>query len=100
MVTHDVDEALFVADRIVMMTNGPRARVGDVIVVPWERPRLRADVLNHPQYYELRGRMLRFLEDQDERRAPHPPAMNGDDSDEDGEADPREQCAEAIADVA
>ena len=100
MVTHDVDEALFVADRIVMMTNGPRARVGDVIVVPWERPRLRADVLNHSQYYELRGRMLRFLEDQDERRAPHPPVMNGDDSDEDGEPEPREQCAEAIAEVA
>jgi nitrate ABC transporter ATP-binding subunit len=100
MVTHDVDEALFVADRIVMMTNGPRARVGDVIVVPWERPRLRSDVLNHPQYYELRGRMLRFLEDQDERRAPHPPVMNGDDSDEDGEPEPREQCAEAIAEVA
>jgi nitrate ABC transporter ATP-binding subunit len=100
MVTHDVDEALFVADRIVMMTNGPRAKVGDVIVVPWERPRVRADVLNHPQYYELRGRMIRFLEDQDERRASHPPMSNGDDGDEEGEPDPRENCADVIAEVA
>jgi nitrate/nitrite transport system ATP-binding protein len=69
MVTHDVDEALFVADRIVMMTNGPRAKVGDLIEVPWQRPRVRDEVLNHPQYYELRGRMLRFLEEQDTRHS-------------------------------
>lgn len=69
MVTHDVDEALYLADRIVMMTNGPAASVGDVIDVPWERPRIRAEVLDHPQYYKLRGRMLKFLEDQDHKKA-------------------------------
>jgi nitrate ABC transporter ATP-binding subunit len=65
MVTHDVDEALFVADRIVMMTNGPAAKVGKVIEVPFERPRIRTAVLEHAAYYQLRGEMLEFLEDQD-----------------------------------
>ncbi len=72
MVTHDVDEALFVADRIVMMTNGPAARVGRVIEVPFERPRIRTAVLDHPEYYKLRGQMLDFLEEQDHKRSPSP----------------------------
>src|SRR5690606_11762144 len=72
MVTHDVDEALFLADRIVMMTNGPRARVGDIPACPFERPRRRSDVLAHPEYYRLRERMIAFLEEQDQHR--HQPA--------------------------
>lgn len=51
MVTHDVDEALFMSDRVVMMTTGPRARIGDIAQIPSARPRLRADVLEHPEYY-------------------------------------------------
>ena len=51
MVTHDVDEALFLSDRVVMMTNGPAARVGDILDVPFPRPRDRAAVLEHPDYY-------------------------------------------------
>jgi nitrate/nitrite transport system ATP-binding protein len=66
MVTHDVDEALFLADRVVMMTNGPAAKVGAIIEVPFARPRRREDVLSHPAYYELRGRMICFLEQQDQ----------------------------------
>jgi nitrate ABC transporter ATP-binding subunit len=69
MVTHDVDEALFVADRVVMMTNGPEARVGDVVEVPFPRPRDRSDVLEHPRYYELRERLITFLEEQERRPA-------------------------------
>ncbi len=65
MVTHDVDEALFLADRIVMMTNGPRARVGEVIETPFGRPRRRAAVLQHPEYYEKREQMIAFLEEQE-----------------------------------
>jgi nitrate ABC transporter ATP-binding subunit len=65
MVTHDVDEALFLADRIVMMTNGPRARVGKVIATPFERPRRRAAVLAHEAYYEKREEMIAFLEEQE-----------------------------------
>jgi nitrate ABC transporter ATP-binding subunit len=70
MVTHDVDEALFLADRIVMMTNGPRATVGEVIETPFGRPRTRAEVLAHPAYYECRARMLHFLEEQERRKGP------------------------------
>lgn len=65
MITHDVDEALFMSDRVVMMTNGPRARVGAIFQVPFDRPRVRTDVLEHPEYYEYREQMIQFLEDQD-----------------------------------
>jgi nitrate/nitrite transport system ATP-binding protein len=68
MVTHDVDEALFLSNRIVMMTNGPRARVGDLLESPFARPRVRTDVLGHPEYYGMRERMIRFLEEQDHKK--------------------------------
>jgi len=63
MVTHDVDEALFLADRIVMMTNGPEAEVGDILEVPFPRPRDRKTVLEHPDYYRLRAHLITFLEE-------------------------------------
>jgi nitrate ABC transporter ATP-binding subunit len=63
MVTHDVDEALFLSDRVVMMTNGPRATVGEILHVPFERPRNRASLLEDPAYYALRERLIGFLED-------------------------------------
>ena len=62
MVTHDVDEALFLSDRIVMMTNGPEAEVGDVLEVKFPRPRHRKDVMEHPDYYKLREHLIEFLE--------------------------------------
>jgi ABC-type nitrate/sulfonate/bicarbonate transport system ATPase subunit len=62
MVTHDVDEALFLSDRIVMMTNGPEAEVGDIMEVPFPRPRNRKDVVEHPDYYRLREHLITFLE--------------------------------------
>lgn len=68
MVTHDVDEALFLSDRVVMMTNGPEARVGEILTVPFERPRDRAAVMDHPDYYALRERLIGFLEEQGHRR--------------------------------
>ncbi len=68
MITHDVDEALFMSDRVVMMTNGPRARVGAIFDIPFERPRVRSEVLEHPEYYQTREQMLAFLEDQDHQR--------------------------------
>jgi nitrate/nitrite transport system ATP-binding protein len=64
MVTHDVDEALFLSDRVVMMTNGPAARVGDILEVPFARPRNRKSVLDDPMYYPLRERLITFLEGQ------------------------------------
>jgi nitrate/nitrite transport system ATP-binding protein len=63
MVTHDVDEAILLADRVVMMTNGPRAKIGRVMDVPLARPRTREGLLAHPRYYELREELIGFLED-------------------------------------
>jgi nitrate ABC transporter ATP-binding subunit len=62
MVTHDVDEALLLADRIVMMTNGPAATIGGILQVPLPRPRVRAQVLEHPAYYSACDQLLNFLE--------------------------------------
>jgi nitrate ABC transporter ATP-binding subunit len=64
MVTHDVDEALYLSDRVVMMTNGPHARVGDILDVPFARPRRRQEVMDAPEYYVLRERLVGFLEGQ------------------------------------
>jgi len=69
MVTHDVDEALFLADRVVMMTSGPAARVGEILDVELPRPREREAVLANPDYYRLRERLLRFLGEHDRARA-------------------------------
>ncbi|MBV9126445.1 MAG: ATP-binding cassette domain-containing protein, partial [Verrucomicrobia bacterium] len=63
MVTHDVDEALFLSDRIVMMTNGPAAEVGDILEVKFPRPRERQAVMAHPDYYRLREHLITFLEE-------------------------------------
>ena len=62
-VTHDVDEAILLADRVVMMTNGPRARIGKVMPVDLPRPRSRQALLAHPRYYEYRAELLGFLEE-------------------------------------
>ena len=61
MVTHDVDEAIFLSDRVVMMTDGPEAEVGDILHIPFERPRNRAAILADPRYPELRTHLLDFL---------------------------------------
>jgi nitrate ABC transporter ATP-binding subunit len=62
MVTHDIDEALYLADRLILMTDGPEAPVGEVLEVPFDRPRARASVLAHPQYHAWRRRVIDFLE--------------------------------------
>lgn len=61
MITHDIDEALFLADRIVMMTNGPQATIGEIVPVPFPRPRIRDIIMEDPNYYELRNYVLDFL---------------------------------------
>jgi nitrate/nitrite transport system ATP-binding protein len=63
MVTHDIDEAILLADRVVMMTNGPQARIGRVLDVPLERPRTRRALLEHERYYQLREGLITFLEE-------------------------------------
>ncbi|CAM9772940.1 unnamed protein product, partial [Phaeothamnion confervicola] len=62
-VTHDVDEAILLADRVVMMTNGPNARVGKIMQVDLPRPRTRKALLAHPDYYRYREELLNFLEE-------------------------------------
>jgi len=62
-VTHDVDEAILLADRVVMMTNGPHARIGKIMNVQLPRPRTRKALLEHPDYYRYREELLTFLEE-------------------------------------
>lgn len=62
VVTHDVDEALYLSDRVIMMTSGPRARIGDILDVSIERPRERKEFMEHPDYYKLRTHLINFLE--------------------------------------
>jgi len=61
MITHDIDEALFLADRIVMMTNGPAAKIGEIMEVHFPHPRNRTQMMEDPAYYTLRNRALDFL---------------------------------------
>lgn len=62
-VTHDVDEAILMADRVVMMTNGPNARIGKIVDIDIERPRTRRALLEHPRYYQYREDVLNFLDE-------------------------------------
>ena len=70
MVTHDVDEALFLSDRVVMMTNGPAATIGQILEVPFPRPRRREEMLARPDYFWLRDSILNFLEECASHQAP------------------------------
>ena len=64
MVTHDVDEALLLSDRVVCLTNGPEAGIGQILNVPLPRPRQRLEVMDHPDYYHLRSELISFLQQQ------------------------------------
>ena len=66
VVTHDVDEAILLADRVVMMTNGPRAKVGKIMPVDLPRPRTRKALVSHPDYYRYREALITFLAECDE----------------------------------
>ncbi|MCP9857816.1 MULTISPECIES: nitrate ABC transporter ATP-binding protein [unclassified Cyanobium] len=61
MITHSIDEALFLADRVVMMTNGPAAKIGEILELPFPRPRQRAQLMEMPEYYDVRNHALDFL---------------------------------------
>lgn len=74
MVTHDVDEALFLSDRVVMMTNGPAATVGEILEVKFPRPRSRKQLLEDPEYYHLREQLIGFLEERSHHRPSADPA--------------------------
>jgi nitrate/nitrite transport system ATP-binding protein len=69
MVTHDVDEAVLLSDRIVMMTNGPSATIGRILDVKLPRPRQRLALADDPAYHRLRGEVLKFLYERQDRAA-------------------------------
>ncbi len=73
-VTHDVDEAILLADRVVMMTNGPQATIGKITKVDLPRPRTRKALLEHPDYYAYRQEVLDFLEEYEHGAKPKTPA--------------------------
>ncbi|MFP5349256.1 MAG: ABC transporter ATP-binding protein [Gammaproteobacteria bacterium] len=84
MITHDVDEAILLADKILLMTNGPEARLAEIVEVTLPRNRTRADIFHDPQYYRIRNHLLDFLvsraKDFQERRPAgydprHPPLV-------------------------
>ncbi len=64
MVTHDVDEAILLSDRVVMLTNGPESNIGQLMTVDIPRPRKRMEVVNHPNYYSYRSEIIYFLNQQ------------------------------------
>ncbi len=77
MVTHDVDEALFLSDRVICMTDGPAAEVGDILEVNFPRPRERKAVMEHPDYYKLREHLIEFLEVHAHKKHARPAAPPG-----------------------
>jgi len=61
MITHDIDEAILLADRILLMTNGPMARVAESVDITIPRPRNRTEIVEHPNYYAIRNHLVQFL---------------------------------------
>ncbi|CUH60614.1 ABC transporter ATP-binding protein [Thalassobacter stenotrophicus] len=61
MITHDIDEAILLADRILLMTNGPHARVAESVDITIPRPRNRTEIIEHPNYYAIRNHLVQFL---------------------------------------
>jgi len=61
MITHDIDEAILLADRILLMTNGPMARVAESVEITIPRPRNRTEIVEHPNYYAIRNHLVHFL---------------------------------------
>jgi len=77
MITHDIDEAILLADRILLMTNGPHARVAESVEITVPRPRNRTEIVEHPNYYAIRNHLVQFLGQRSKELAGQP--ATGDD---------------------
>lgn len=84
MVTHDVDEAILLSDRIMLMTNGPSSRIAEIVDVTIPRPRSRATIIEHEHYYKIRNHIIHFLV----RHASHEPEPGSADQSEPSNSDP------------
>jgi nitrate/nitrite transport system ATP-binding protein len=85
MITHDVDEAVLLSDRIVMMSNGPAATIGEVLDIELDRPRERLALADDAQYNHYRSEVLKFLYERQKR-----PGEDSDDSDQSASGETRE----------
>ena len=74
MITHDVDEAIYLADKIVLMTNGPNARVAEIVQNPLPSDRRPAEIHHDPNYYAIRNHLIDFLVSRSVTFRDHPPA--------------------------
>ncbi len=68
MITHDVDEAIFLSDRVIMMTSGPRAKVGDELIIDFPRPRIRSEIMESDMFFKYRAYLIDFLYGKEEAR--------------------------------
>jgi nitrate/nitrite transport system ATP-binding protein len=84
MVTHDVDEAILLSDRIMLMTNGPSSRIGEIVEVTIPRPRSRATIIEHEHYYKIRNHVIQFLV----RHASHESDSNSAEKTESAKSEP------------
>lgn len=80
MITHDVDEAVLLSDRIIMMTNGPEATVGEILKIDLERPRDRLALANDPKYVDYRAQVLTFLYEKQRKVEPIAPVEKSTDA--------------------
>mgnify|MGYP001823343165 CR=1 FL=1 len=98
MITHDVDEAVLLSDRIVMMTNGPAATIGEVLQIDLERPRERLALADDPQYNHYRSDVLKFLYERQKRPGEEAASTDTEQPDETSEqpvqVEAREQASE------
>ena len=76
MITHDVDEAILLADKVFLMSNGPRARIAESVVIDIARPRLRASIIEDPAYYTIRNYLVDFLVNRSAELANKSPELN------------------------
>ena len=63
MVTHDIEEAIFLSDRVVVLNNGPASTIKEIVDIPLERPRNKKEIVHHPKYKEIHDRLLSLLID-------------------------------------